>query len=71
VPRGRVLATAAGAGGIVLWASETVLITETGTLPPFQIVALAFVVAALPSPVIWLVTGADPRAAFRQPPGCG
>jgi drug/metabolite transporter (DMT)-like permease len=54
---------------IVLWASETVLITLTGALPPLEIVALAFTVAALPSPFIWWATGADPRAAFREPIG--
>ena len=51
----------------MLWASETVLITLTGALPPLEIVALAFAVAALPTPLIWWVTGTDPRAAFREP----
>jgi drug/metabolite transporter (DMT)-like permease len=66
---GRAAATLAGAAAIVLWASETVLITLTGHVPPLQIVALAFTVAALPSPLIWWATGTDPLVAFRQPAG--
>ena len=38
-------------------------------MPPLEIVALAFAVAALPTPLIWWGTGADPRAAFREPAG--
>lgn len=43
------------------------LITLTGDIPPLQIVALAFAVAALPTPLVWRLTGTDPLAAFRQP----
>jgi drug/metabolite transporter (DMT)-like permease len=68
-PGARGLATLAGVGAIVLWASETLLVTLTDGLPPLQVVALAFAVAALPSPLVWRATGADPRAAFRQPLG--
>jgi drug/metabolite transporter (DMT)-like permease len=63
------LATLAGAGGVALWASETTLATFTGDLPTFQVVALAFAVAALPSPLVWRLDGAGFRTLLRQPAG--
>lgn len=65
---GRVLATVIGAVGVVLWATETSLVTYTTAIPPLETVAIAFVFAALLSPVVWLVTGESPFAALRQPP---
>ena len=59
--------TLLGAAGVALWASETTLITFTTAIPPVQTVGLAFVFAALLSPIVWWVTGSDPRDAFRQP----
>ncbi|WP_244630877.1 DMT family transporter [Aureimonas sp. ME7] len=64
----RLLPSILGVAGIVLWASETVLITFTTEIPPLETVGLAFVFAALLSPLVWWITGDDPRAAFRQPP---
>ncbi|WP_061930317.1 DMT family transporter [Aureimonas sp. AU22] len=64
----RLSATLLGVCGILLWATETVLITFTTRIPPLQTVALAFVFAALMAPLAWRLTGDDPRAAFRQPP---
>lgn len=66
---GRGMATLAGLGAIALWASETALITFTGDLPPLQIVALAFAIAALPSPLVWRAAGVAPSAIVRQPLG--
>lgn len=63
----RVLPTLLGAAGVALWATETTLITHTTGVPPIQTVALAFAFAALLSPLVWWVTGDDPRAAFRLP----
>jgi drug/metabolite transporter (DMT)-like permease len=58
-----------GATGVVLWATETTLITYTTAIPPVQTVALAFVFAAMLSPVVWWITGDDPLEAMRLPPG--
>lgn len=64
---GRLLPTLIGAGGVMLWATETTLITFTTAIPPVQTVALAFVFAALLSPLVWWYTGSKPSEAFRQP----
>jgi len=66
-PTGRLAASLVGAVGVVLWATETMLVTLTTGLPPFQTVALAFLFAASMSPIIWLLTGSHPLEAFRQP----
>lgn len=65
---GRVLPSLIGAAGVMLWASETTLITFTTAIPPLQTVALAFVFAAMLSPFVWWCTGSGPMVAFRQPP---
>lgn len=65
---GRRLPTLLGALGISFWAAETTLITYTTRIPPLQTVALAFMFAALLSPLVWWVAKADPLEAFRQPP---
>jgi drug/metabolite transporter (DMT)-like permease len=61
------LATLIGAIGICLWATETVLVTFTIGLPTLEIVALAFAIASLLSPLAWKITGGSPLDAFRQP----
>lgn len=66
-PTGRLAASLIGAVGVVLWATETMLVTLTRGLPPFQTVALAFVFAASMSPIVWVLTGSHPLEAFRQP----
>ncbi|EPE94191.1 DMT family transporter [Rhizobium grahamii] len=63
----RLAASALGALGIVLWASETMLVTYTTAIPPLQTVSIAFLFAAALSPAIWLLTGSHPLQAFRQP----
>ena len=60
--------TLIGAIGVALWATETTLITYTTAIPPLQTVAVAFAFAALLSPILWLVSGTPPWAAFQQPP---
>ena len=64
----RLLASFLGALGVILWATETTLITFTTALPPLQTVALAFMFASLLSPLVWWSTGTHPLAAFKQPP---
>lgn len=63
----KLIATLVGATGICLWATETVLVTFATGLPALEIVALAFAVASLLSPVAWMLTGSRPLDAFRQP----
>lgn len=63
----RLLPTLLGGLGVILWASETTLITFTTAIPPIQTVALAFAAAGLLSPLLWWLTRTDPLAAFRQP----
>lgn len=63
----KLLASLLGAVGVVLWATETTLITFTTVLPPLQTVALAFMFAACLTPFACLATRTHPMAAFRQP----
>ena len=63
----RLVPSLIGAVGVVLWAAETTLITFTTAIPPVQTVGLAFVFAALLSPIVWWLTGSGPREAFRLP----
>ena len=65
--RKRAAATLLGGCGVLLWATETGLITLAGRLPPLETVALAFAAAALPTPLVWRLCGTGPRAALRQP----
>jgi len=64
----RIVASTIGAIGVILWATETTLLTYTVAIPPFQTVALAFMFAAAMSPLIWFVTKTNPLIAFKQPP---
>ena len=63
----RIAASAIGAIGVILWATETTLVTYTIGIPPLQTVAIAFFFAAAMSPGVWLVTRSHPLLAFRQP----
>jgi drug/metabolite transporter (DMT)-like permease len=63
----RLLPSILGACGVLLWATETTLITYTTAIPPIQTVALAFGFAALLSPLVWMVTGTSPLVALRFP----
>lgn len=63
----RLTSSVIGAAGIVLWASETTLVTYTTGIPPLQTVAIAFFFAAALSPAVWFFTKSHPLAAFRQP----
>lgn len=65
----RITASLIGAVGVVLWATETTLVTYTTAIPPLQTVAIAFLFAAAMSPLVWLATRTHPLAAFRQPMG--
>jgi drug/metabolite transporter (DMT)-like permease len=66
-PQGRRWPTLVGAIGIIVWASETVLIKLAGALPPIEMVALAFGAGTLASAIVGLATGRLEAAIFRQP----
>ena len=69
VATNRIGASLIGAIGVVLWATETTLVTYTTAIPPLQTVAIAFLFAASMSPFVWLITRSHQLAAFRQPIG--
>ncbi len=56
-----VRATGLGAIAIVVWASISVLTYLTGEIPPFQLVAMSFLIATLVGVAMMLVQGVDPR----------
>lgn len=61
------LATAIGGTTIVMWSTLAVLTALSGAVPPFQLVAMAFAVAASLAMTKWLVRGEEIRARFRWP----
>lgn len=62
-------ATAIGALAILMWSTLALLTAESGAVPPFQLMAMAFGVAAATSVVFWLVRGQRPVDVLRQPLG--
>jgi drug/metabolite transporter (DMT)-like permease len=66
---GRVrLATTIGCATILMWSALAVLTTLTGDVPPFQLVAMAFAIAASLAMARWLVRGEPVLARFVWPP---
>lgn len=62
-------ATLVGCVALLLWATLALLSTLANTIPPFQMVAMAFAVAALLAPVKWMVRRESPLVYLRQPIG--
>lgn len=62
-------ATAIGALAIVMWSTLALLTAESGVVPPFQLVAMAFGIAAATALVVWLARGRNPLQVLRQPVG--
>ncbi len=62
-------ATAIGFTAVLMWATLAPLTAESGAVPPFQLVAMAFAVAAATSAVFWKARGKSPLAVLRQPAG--
>lgn len=60
-------ATLIGLAAILLWASLAVLTTATGTLPPFQVLAISFGVAALLGLARAALRGGSGWRELRQP----
>lgn len=62
-------ATAIGASAILMWGTLALLTAESGAVPPFQLVAMAFAVAGVTSVAAWIIRGKSPLRVLRQPPG--
>ncbi|WP_041794516.1 DMT family transporter [Pararhodospirillum photometricum] len=60
-------ATLIGATAIMMWGTLALLTTWTGTIPPFQLTAMAFSVAFVLMAGKWIVTGAPALSHLRQP----
>jgi drug/metabolite transporter (DMT)-like permease len=61
-------ATLIGAIAIVLWSALALLATGTGAVPPFQLVAMSFAIAAALAVAKWLIRGDAVIDHLRQPP---
>ena len=68
-PRGR--ATLAGFAAVLLWSSLAVLTTATGSIPPFQLLAMGFGTAGLAGVALLLRPGGPGLHALRQPWAAG
>jgi drug/metabolite transporter (DMT)-like permease len=69
-PRGRAggrRATLIGGTAVLLWGSLALFTSLTGRIPPFQLVAMSFAIAALLGAAKWLARGEDPRTFLRHP----
>ncbi len=62
-------ATLVGATAVLMWGTLALLTTWTGRVPPFQLVALAFAIAAALCALKWLIRRENPLAHLRQPVG--
>lgn len=61
-------ATLIGATAVLMWSTLALLTTLTGTVPPFQLAAMAFTVAFLVSLLQWAREGRVVFDQLRQPP---
>jgi len=59
-------ATAIGFGAVLLWASLSTLTAASGTMPPFQLLAVTFAIGGLAGVALWTVRPSAIRA-LRQP----
>ncbi|PKU22290.1 DMT family transporter [Telmatospirillum siberiense] len=62
-------ATRLGIGALLLWSTLALLSTLTGTVPPFQLVGMAFALATLVAVVKWCWSRQSPLTRLRQPLG--
>jgi drug/metabolite transporter (DMT)-like permease len=61
-------ATLVGSVAIALWSSLALLATGVGGVPPFQLVAMSFAIAAALAVAKWLIRGEAIIGHLRQPP---
>ena len=59
-------ATLVGAGAVFVWGFLALMTTLTGDIPPFQIVATAFLIAFALAAIKWILCGEPLGAPFRQ-----
>ncbi|MEX2615299.1 MAG: EamA family transporter [Alphaproteobacteria bacterium] len=59
-------ATAIGATAVLMWGALAILTTWTGSVPPFQLVAMSFTVAFALALAKWLVRGENLRTHIRH-----
>ncbi len=64
----RLRATLIGGTAVLLWGSLALLTSWTGRVPPFQLVAMSFSIAALLGAAKWVIRGENPRRYLRQVP---
>lgn len=62
-------ATLIGAIALLLWSCQALLTRLTGAVPPFQLVAMTFSLAALLALGRWRIRGESPLTRLRQPVG--
>jgi len=60
--------TLVGGTAILMWGALALLTTWSGSVPPFQLVALCFALAALLGVTKWIVSGEDPRRFLPRLP---
>ncbi len=63
-----VRATTVGGTAVLMWSTLGLLTTLSGTVPPFQLAAMAFTVAFLFSLLRWMRVGKQVIGQLRQPP---
>jgi drug/metabolite transporter (DMT)-like permease len=66
-PSRLVTATLVGLGAIILWSTGGPLLTLVPELPPFQLIAMTFVVFFVVMVPVWLARGQSIAAKFRMP----
>jgi drug/metabolite transporter (DMT)-like permease len=59
-------ATLVGAGAVFIWGSLALLTTQTGDIPPFQIVTTAFLIGFVLAVAKWVICRESLIAPFRQ-----
>jgi len=64
-------ATLAGFAAVLLWSSLAVLTTATGHIPPFQLLAMGFLIAGVAGMALMLRPGGAGLASLRQPWAAG
>lgn len=63
-----ITATLIGATAVLLWGALALFTTYTGTIPPFQLVAMTFTLAFVLALGKWLIFNENPLSHLRQPP---
>jgi len=61
-------ATLIGGTAVLMWGALALFTSASGKVPPFQLVAMSFAIAALLGAAKWLVRGERPGVYLRQPP---